>query len=147
MSDLFAAFGIDWRLITIQAVNFGLLLFVLRYFLYDRILALLDERRARVAEGVKKAEEADARLSSAHAEGSEIVGKAAREAEILVADARARAEEKGAELVKGAQTRADSLLADAAARAAEAERQALLRSEKDIARAAMLAAEKILKKA
>lgn len=145
MSDLFAAFGIDWRLITIQAVNFGLLLFVLRYFLYDRILTLLDERRARVADGVKKAEEADKRLASAHQEGSEIVGKAAREAEVLVAEARTRAEEKGAELVKTAQGRADSLLADAAARAAEAERQAIVRSEKEIARAAMLAAEKILR--
>ena len=146
MSELFAAFGVNWKLLLVQAVNFGALLFILRYFLYDRILKILDERRERIAEGVKKAEEADARLASAHAEGSEIVGKAAREAEVLVADARARAEEKGAELVKGAQTRADSLLADAAARAAEAERQAILKSEKEIARAAMLAAEKILRK-
>ncbi len=145
MSELFAAFGVNWKLLLIQAVNFGALLFLLRYFLYDRILAILDERRERIAEGVKKAEAADARLSAAHAEGSEIVGKAAREAEVLVADARTRADEKGAEMVKIAQTRADSLLSDAAARAEELERQALLKSEKDIARAAMLAAEKILK--
>ncbi len=145
MSELFAAFGVNWKLLVIQSVNFLALLILLRYFLYDRILTILDERRERIAKGIKDAEEAEAKLASSHAEGKDIVGKAAREAEVLVSDARARAEEKGTDLVKAAQTRADALLADAAERAEEARRQALLSSEKEIAKVAMLAAEKLLR--
>jgi F-type H+-transporting ATPase subunit b len=126
-------------------VNFGGLLFLLWYFLYEPILKLLDERREKIAKGVKDAEEAAEKLASSHTEGKAIVGKAAKEAEGLLSEARVRADEKGAELVKAAQSRADAVLADANARAEEARRQALLSSEKEIAKAAMLAAEKILR--
>lgn len=106
---------------------------------------MLDERREKIAKGVKDAEEAAAKLASSHSEGKEIVGKAAKEAEGLISEARIRADEKGAELMKAAQSRADAVIADATARAEEARRQALASSEKEIAKAAMLAAEKILR--
>ncbi len=145
MSELFAAFGINGKLIVAQMVNFGALLFLLSYFLYGPILKLLDERREKIAKGVQDAEEAAVKLAQSHTEGKEIVGKAVKEAEGLLSEARIRADEKGAELVEAAQSRADAVLADANARAEEARRQALASSEKEIARTAMLAAEKILR--
>ena len=145
MSELFAAFGVNWKLLLVQAVNFGLLLSALTYFLYKPVLRMIDERREKVAEGVRTAEEADRKLADAKAEGEGLVGDAAREAEGLVATARTRAEEKGAEIVKAAEARANATLKDAQARAEEAKRLALQESSKDIARAAMLAAEKILR--
>jgi F-type H+-transporting ATPase subunit b len=145
MGELFAAFGVNWKLLLIQAVNFGILLSALSYFLYKPLLSIIDQRRDTVAEGVRKAQEADRKLADAQVEGQGIVGTAAREAENLVMTARARAEEKGSEIVKSAEARADALLKDAEARAEEAKRQALSESQKEIARAAMLAAEKILR--
>lgn len=145
MSELFAAFGINWKLITAQMVNFGALVFLLSYFLYSPILKLLDERREKIAQGVKDAEEASAKLAASHGEGKEIVGMAVKEAAVLLSDARTRADEKGMELLKIAQNRADAVLADANARAEEARRQALTSSEKEIAKVAMLAAEKIMR--
>jgi len=145
MSALFAAFGINWHLLIIQAVNFALLLSVLSYFLYRPILKIIDERRAKIAEGVRISEEAAKRLAEAKVEGEGLVGTAAREAEGLVAVARTRADEKSAELLKVAEARADSLLKDATARGEELKRQALQSSEKEIARTAMLAAEKIMR--
>ncbi|MBV9159505.1 MAG: F0F1 ATP synthase subunit B [Candidatus Kaiserbacteria bacterium] len=145
MSALFSAFGLDWHLLLIQAVNFGVLLVVLTYFLYRPILNIIDERREKVAEGVRTAEEASRRLADAKTEGDEMIGRAVRESEQLVAAARSRADEKGAEIVRAAEMRADTLLKDAQARAEEVQRQALSESQKEIARAAMLAAEKILR--
>lgn len=145
MDQLLTTFGIDWRLLFIQAVNFGLLLAVLSYFLYKPVLRMIDERREKIAEGVRTAEAADQRLASAKTESDQIVGDAAKQAEGLVAAARTRAESAGAEIVKQAEARADGVMKDAALRAEEARRQALSASEKDIARAAMLAAEKILR--
>lgn len=144
MGELFTAFGINWKLLVAQAVNFGALLFILWYFLYGPVLKIIDERRARAEKGVRDAEEAERTLAASHEEGAGIVGKAAREAEGLVAHARERAEEKGSEIVKNAEAKAGALIDEATARAGEARRQALLTSEKEIARAAMLAAEKIL---
>lgn len=145
MSELFAAFGIDWRLLLIQAVNFGVLLAALTYFLYRPILGIIDERREKVAEGVRTAEEAARKLADAEEESKGLVGAAARDAEQIVATARGRADEKGSEIVRAAEVKAQSVLKDAESRAEEAKRLALEESSKEIARAAMLAAEKILR--
>jgi len=145
MSALFEAFGVNWQLLLVQAINFGLLLFVLTYFLYKPVMKMIDERQKKIAEGVRTAEEAARRLADAKQEGDQITGEAAREAEGIVASARTRADERGSEIVKAAQAQADAVLKDAAARAEEAKRQALQESQREIARAAMLAAEKILR--
>lgn len=146
MDQLISTFGLNWKLLVIQAVNFGVLLSALTYLLYKPLMRTIDERRAKIAEGVRAADAAAQRLADADAESKEIVGAGAREAESLVAAARMRADEKGAEIVKAAEEKAEAALKDAKAKADEAHRQALAKSEKDIAKAALLAAEKILAK-
>src|SRR6185436_10982620 len=106
MSELFAAFGINWKLLAIQAINFGLLISALTYFLYKPILGIIDERQKKIAEGVRTADLASKKLEDAKSESERMVGAGAREAEGLVATARARAEERGAEIVKAAEARA-----------------------------------------
>lgn len=145
MNELFEAFGVNWKLLLVQAVNFGLLLSVLTYFLYKPVLRIIDERQKKIAEGVKTAEEAARKLADAKMEGDGIVGTASREAEQLVAAARSRADEKGNEIVKAAEARANAVIKEAGAHAEEAKRMALAESSKEIARAAVLAAEKILR--
>lgn len=63
MSQLFSQLGIDWPLLLSQAVNFFLLLVVLRIFVYKPLLRLLHERRTRIEEGLTKADEAERRLA------------------------------------------------------------------------------------
>lgn len=145
MDQLFSAFGVDWRLLIIQGINFAVLISALTYFLYKPMMKMIDERRAKIAEGVRKAEEADRNLMAAKEEGEGIIGAAARDAEALAAAARARADEKGTEILRAAEARADATMRDAAARAEEAQRLAMQESQREIARAAMLAAEKILR--
>lgn len=145
MGELFAAFGLDWKLLLVQVVNFGVLLLILWKFLYTPVLRMIDKRRGTIAEAVQKAEAADRRLFEADEEGKSIVANAGRDAEGLVAAGRSKASQEGAEILKRTQEKADQLLADANARAEEAKRQALVAGQKEIARAAMLAAEKILK--
>ncbi|MDP2649202.1 MAG: F0F1 ATP synthase subunit B [bacterium] len=145
MDQFFAAFGLDWRLLLIQAVNFGLLLGALTYFLYKPILRIIDERRKAIEESVVKAQRADKNLADAKKEGEQMIGEAARDAEKLSAEARSRAGEVREEIIKEAEARAASVIMDASEQADEAKRRALQESESEIARAAMLAAEKILK--
>ena len=97
MDQLFAAFGINWELLAMQAANFGLLLLVLWYFLYRPVLRIIDERRTKIADSVIVAQNAQRELEDAKVRHDEIVGQASREAEGIAATARMRADERGTE--------------------------------------------------
>jgi F-type H+-transporting ATPase subunit b len=62
MEQLLSQLGIDWHLLISQAVNFFLLLIVLRIFVYKPLMQLLRDRREKIENGIMKAEEADRRL-------------------------------------------------------------------------------------
>lgn len=59
---LFGQLGIDWKLFLSQAVNFFILLIILRAFVYKPLLIVIKKRNEKIKEGLKKAEEADVRL-------------------------------------------------------------------------------------
>jgi F-type H+-transporting ATPase subunit b len=144
MESLLDAFGIDWKLLIAQLVNFGVLFFALTYLLYKPVLKTLDERRAKIAQGVLDAERAAEAASTADADAAEVVKGAESEAEGIVSSARDLAGSEKARILKEAETRAAAVAADADARATEVAAKALRDSEKEIARLAVLAAEKVL---
>jgi F-type H+-transporting ATPase subunit b len=144
MSDLFAAFGVTWSLLIAQAVNFGIVLVALWYFLYTPVMATLEKRRALVAKSVREAEHVGELFAQADAEAESRVRAADAEAEGIVAAARDTATEEKTRLLKEAEARAAALTRDAEARASEAIEKARRESERDIARLAILAAEKVL---
>ncbi len=145
MEQLFDAFGIDWKLLIAQVVNFGVLFIALTYLLYKPVLKTLDERKEKVAKGVLDAEEAAEKLATADSEVSAKLKTAESEAEGIVAGARDTAGAEKARILKEAEARAAQVAADADARAKEAALKALRDSEKEIARLAVLAAEKVVR--
>jgi len=145
MEELFAAFGINWKLLLFQAVNFGLLLAGLTFFLYKPVLKMLRERQALVEKGVKDAEEAERKVKEIEHEKGSILQKAERAAEEAVAKGVEAGKRERQEIVERAQTQSDTILSDARLQADEIARKAVKAAEKEIAEAAILAAEKILK--
>src|SRR4051812_1308119 len=102
MGQLLTTFGINWKLLLTQVINFGLLLLALRYFLYGPIMKIIDERKDKIAKGVVDAEAATVKLATAETEKESIIKNANGEAEKIVAEARVYADQKGQELVKEA---------------------------------------------
>lgn len=145
MGQLFDAFGIQTHLLVAQAVNFGVLFLVLSYFLYKPVMKTLDDRRKVIAKGVEDAQEASEALAGAHDTATEITRTAETDAEGIVARARDEAGTERERLVKEAQARAEGIEKDAQARAQEAHDRALRESETEIARLAILAAEKAMR--
>lgn len=145
MEALLSTFGIDWRLIVIQAVNFAAVLAVLYFFLFTPLLKMLAERKEKIAKGIADAEAAERTRQEIDASRTGILSAAEREAEGVVARAVDEGKGERTAIVKNAQERSEALLAEARAQAEEAKRKALADSEKDVARMAVLAAEKILK--
>lgn len=146
MDALFATFGLDTKLLVIQAVNFGIVLVVLWWFLFRPLMKVLAERQQKIKEGVKAAERAQVDAAKTEEERSRIVGEANHKAETIVASAEQEGKREREAIVHSANERADQVRKDAELQAAEAMRSALKESEKEIARTAVLAAEKILKK-
>ncbi len=145
MSEIIDVFGIDWRLLIVQMVNFGVLLLILWWFLYRPVIKMLKRRQEIVQKGVEDAEKAELELSNAGRKRDEIVSEATHEADDIVSSARDHGREKADSIVKDAQSKSEGILADATQRG-EAARLALIKeSEKEVAQAAILAAEKILR--
>ncbi len=145
MQQLFSAFGIDWRLLGAQAVNFGVVLVALWYFLYRPVLRTLEKRQKVIAQGVADAAEARELLAGVDQEANTRVKNADVKAESIISAARAAAGAEKAKLLKEAEDRAAAVGRDAEMRAAEAAARARRESERDIARLAILAAEKVMK--
>ncbi len=145
MDQLLHAFGIDVKLLLAQAVNFGVLLVVLWLVLYKPVMKTLDERKAKIAKCVLDADEASKKLAGADEEASAIVHKADMEASALVSSARETANAEKVRLLKEAEERAAKIAEDADARAKEAANKMFKESERDIARLAILAAEKTIR--
>lgn len=151
MQELLSQLGIDWRLLISQAVNFFLLLIVLRIFVYKPLLTMMHERQRRIAEGIEKANEADVRLLEAEeikktkikegeATAMTILRKTEGDAKELEARMLAEAKKKEADALANTQTllRAKE---EESRRATEKEAAALVR--RAIARTVELSPEKI----
>ncbi|MFA6414638.1 MAG: ATP synthase F0 subunit B [Candidatus Paceibacterota bacterium] len=146
MSQLFSAFGINWQLLIAQAVNFAIVLVALWYFLYKPVLAQLAKRQETIAKGVEDAARAGALLAGADAEAAQRVAASDAEAEGIVSAAREAGNAEKARLLKEAETRAAAVAKDAESRAKEVAAKSKRESEREVARLAILAAEKLLKK-
>ena len=145
MEQLFTAFGIDGKLLLAQLINFGVLFIALTWLLYKPVMKTLDERRAKIAQGVEDAERASEKAAIADEEAAKVVKGAEVEAESIVSSARDLAGSEKARITKEAEARAEQIAKDAEARARETADKALRDSEKEVARLAVLAAEKVLR--
>ena len=143
--DALAAFGINWKLLVIQGVNFGLLLLILYRFLYKPLFAMLERRQGEIERGLRDADLATKSKEAIEAQKGELIAMAREEGGKIVDQLRKQAIAEEKEIVRHAQERGVAMLSEAKERA-DAEREHILReSEKEIARMATLAAEKILR--
>jgi len=113
MSDLLQQLGIDWRLLLSQAVNFGLLIALLTFFLYKPLIRMMKEREKRIKEGLTKAEEAETQLKEAHALKKEKLKEAETEALAMLRAAEARAKTEETKLLEAAKQKEKELLENA----------------------------------
>jgi len=144
MEQLLQAFGIDAKLIIVQIINFAVLAGLLTYFLYKPVLKILEDREEKIKQGIKDAEDAALAKTQASEEKRAILTQAQKEAQEVDAKAKAFAKEKEVEIIATAQAKADEVVKAAEAKSTFLKEQALKESEAEIARLAMLAAEKVL---
>ena len=84
-------FGLDWPHFIAQCISFGIVAFLLHRFAYKPVLKVLEERRQRIAEGLKNAEQIKKELANAQSKAQEIMNQAGAQATRMIEEARAAA--------------------------------------------------------
>lgn len=131
MLELTEQLGLDWKLLLSQAVNFLLLLVLLRQFAYKPLLKVLKERRAKIEEGLAKAEEAEQRLLEVDDIAKDRMKATEAEAMAMIRATEDRSKKVEVALLDEARKKEATLLANAelAAKAKEAEAMDQLRTQ------------------
>ena len=142
MTEIVRNFGVDWRLLIAQVVNFTILFFLLKRFAYQPVLSLLRQRTQKIEEGFAMRKEAEKTLGeienikletakaadeealtivknaeeTAQLRRNEIVGEATRRGELLVAEAKKNANVEAEKIQTDVLTSAEHLVREGIAR-------------------------------
>ncbi|HVF69376.1 MAG TPA: F0F1 ATP synthase subunit B [Xanthomonadales bacterium] len=90
--EILKNFGFEWTLFAAQIVNFLIIFWLLKKFLYKPVLKLLGERKKKIEDGLKNAEKAEKLLAETVQREEEILKKAQSEAKKLLDEARTQRE-------------------------------------------------------
>jgi F-type H+-transporting ATPase subunit b len=91
VTDTAENFGFDVKIFLSQIVSFVIVALLLKQFAYKPILAVLEERRQRIAEGLLNAEKIKQQLAEAEQRYQEILAKGNSDAQRMIDEARASA--------------------------------------------------------
>lgn len=138
------ALGLNLPKLIYQIINFVLLMVILYALLYKRVLAMLAERRQRIEQSLKDAEQVKLQLANAKRDYDAEIAKARQEAAAIVAQAQERAKAQEAEIIAQARRDADKVREDARMQASQERDQMLREAKNQIAELVTLTASRVL---
>lgn len=144
--ELLEKLGINPVLLVTQIINFLVLLFILKKFLYKPILEMLERRRTKILEGLKKAQEIEKKYQETERVQEEKLYQARVRAGEILQEAKERVEKMQQEILKKSEKEAEVIL-EKAKKEIENERLKMLQEVRsEIAYLVVLALQKILAK-
>ncbi|MCL5025044.1 MAG: F0F1 ATP synthase subunit B [Chloroflexi bacterium] len=143
---IFGPMGVNLPGLIGQIVNFLILLFVLRLVLYKPVLQMLDQRSARIREGVEQAERARAEAIRMQQEYEARMEEARRENQRIINEAMQISDRLRAEAQEQARQQAEQFLERARAEIEQDRRQAAAELRGQVADIAIAAASKVVRR-
>lgn len=105
--NLLETFGVNWKLFTFQLINFVIVILVLKKFAFGPIIAMLEQRKNRIAEGEEKLKRIETQLAESEERTAAALDKANADAKRLIDEAKESAanltEQKSQEAIASAQ--------------------------------------------
>ena len=141
----FASLGINLPLLVAFIVNFIVLFFLLRLFLFKPVLKMLDERAKKAKEGMEHAEATKKEYEQARVEVQKQIDKGRQEAQAIIAQALQTGERLKEESRQEA-TKQAQLIVDRTRAELEVERDKIVENlRKEFVDISISAAEKVIK--
>ncbi|MDD5144575.1 MAG: F0F1 ATP synthase subunit B [Candidatus Pacebacteria bacterium] len=136
--------GINWKILVGQLINFAILLYVLKRFAYKPFFNVLEKRRQKIEEGVKKSVEAEKTLQETRSLSEKIKKSGEEEARRAFKEVEERANVKAGTIVAAAEEEKKKMIT-AAQKLLEEEKKRQKETQKNEAKElAVFLSEKIL---
>ena len=142
--EILARLGINPSLLVSQLFNFALLAFLLYRLLYKRVLAMMSQRKERIARSMADVDAAREAAAKAQQEYDRKVAEAQRKAQEIIGQAAQQGEQTRNGIVADAQREAEAIKQKAREEGALVKAQMLAEVQSQIACLSMLAAERVL---
>ena len=113
--DFFKNLGFDPVMLGAQILNFLIIFYLLKRFMYKPVLDMLKKREDAIKEGVKQAEDSKIALENALLEEKKILVKAQEEAKNIIEEAKAAALETSKEIEDNTKKETEKMLIEAKA--------------------------------
>ena len=138
------SFGIQTELLVAQMINFCLVSYLLYRFAIKPVLKTIEERKSKIAEGLKYTEDMKTQLASAEQERLNTLAKAQKEAQALLAKTKADCELYTREQTKATEVKMARLLEQSQNALVTERAQLLSEVRHETASLAVAATEKLL---
>jgi len=138
------ALGINLGFFLVQLFNFVILVVVLYAWAYKPILKLLDERKAKIAQGLEDARVAGEARANAEKDAAHIIAEAQAEAARKVAEATQRAEQAAVAVRTAADAEKARILQNAADEAEQIKQNALADLRPQVTALALAASQQVI---
>ena len=143
--EALANLGIDWKLFLAQAVNFLILLFILRRYAYRPMLEFLEKRSDRIEKGLKDAEAATKKLSEMGEKEKKVLKDARHEAKALIEAAEISAKKRDAERLAETELKTKRFLEEVRTKIEDEKKKSIAEVKQEIAEVVTVAVEKVLR--
>jgi len=117
--EIINKFGLEANLFLFQLINFIIILFILKKFLFKPLQRMLDERKRKIEQSLKDAEDARDALANAAEERKKIITVAKSDANAVALAAKTSAQDTKERLDKEAKKRSEQIVEEAKRKAAQ----------------------------
>lgn len=146
VSGLAGQFGVEWKLLIAQIINFGLVTFLLYRFAFKPVLNTLEERQKRIADGLQYTEEMELKLKDAEREHTELIKQATLEGKAIIDAAHEQAKNHMERQTREAATRAEETIKKAEVAIAQEKQKMIHDARKELAQLVVSVSSKVLSK-
>lgn len=108
--EILNQFGFDIKLFVAQIVNFLVIAYLFKRFLYKPLLATLKKRQELIVKGLKDAEKASQALENAENQKNEILNRASKESERILNETKQQAFAARDEIMNSAKIDVEKLM-------------------------------------
>jgi F-type H+-transporting ATPase subunit b len=116
--EIIQQFGLESKLFLFQLINFLIIVFILKKFLFSPLKKVLDERKRKIEQSLQDAENAKVALENAGEEKKRILADAKIGADKLMASVKVSADETKEKTLSEAKFRSQQIVEEAKNRAA-----------------------------
>lgn len=113
MDELITKLGVEWKLLVAQIINFVILLFVLKKFLYTPLLKFMNTRKEKIVQGLEKAQKAEEVFNEIQEQKQQELAKIYKQAQEIIVKAKESASQKQQEILKTTEEKAQKIIMDA----------------------------------